>query len=316
MATSNSVDFNLTRNEIIQDAFSLIGVYTEGQGIQPFDQVRAERALNRMIKHWSTKGLNLWKKEQGYLFLTADQESYTISTSTTDHVTGSYVQTALNGGEPISETIMVIDSSSGMTANDYVGIELSDGTMHWDTISVVNSATQITLTTGLAGAASDNAVVFAYTSKLTAPLRILDAYFRNKNGYEHQISVIENTEYYRIPDKDSTGKANQVYYDKRRTTGILYVWPVADNVTDVIFFTHEQPMDDFDSANDNADVPVEWLDALVYNLASRLSFEYSMDVNKQMILKQQAAELLDDLLAWDKEDEVQFQPNFNGDIDA
>ena len=68
--------------------------------------------------------------------------------------------TTLTDGEPISETVMVVGSSSTMVALDIIGIALDDGTIHWTTIASVDSGTQITLTVGLPSAAGATKAVY------------------------------------------------------------------------------------------------------------------------------------------------------------
>ena len=50
MATSGSVNFNQTRNEIINDAMQLLGVYGVGRTISAEDEVFAASILNKMVK--------------------------------------------------------------------------------------------------------------------------------------------------------------------------------------------------------------------------------------------------------------------------
>jgi len=68
--------------------------------------------------------------------------------------------TALNGGEPLGETVMAVDSSASVANSDIIGVTLDDGTIQWTTVNTVGSPTSITLTDALTGAAGDNNAVF------------------------------------------------------------------------------------------------------------------------------------------------------------
>jgi len=68
--------------------------------------------------------------------------------------------TLLNGGEPITETTMLVDSTTGMVAGDRVGIELDSDLVHWTTIASVTDAITFVLTTGLPSAAGDDNKIF------------------------------------------------------------------------------------------------------------------------------------------------------------
>lgn len=87
MARSGSVDYTVTRNTLIQMAFELIKVGTEGESLDTEDTNVAIRVLNVMIKAMMPYGLMLWKREQVTVPLTASTAAYTIGRSGTPTVT-------------------------------------------------------------------------------------------------------------------------------------------------------------------------------------------------------------------------------------
>ena len=82
MATSNSNDFNLTRNEIIEESFRELGVKTPNRDLTAEEMSDGARTLNLYAKTLISKGLFLWKTKQATLFLVATQAAYTIDGST------------------------------------------------------------------------------------------------------------------------------------------------------------------------------------------------------------------------------------------
>lgn len=75
-------------------------------------------------------------------------------------VNSSAGRTALDGGEPTSETAMVVDSITGFANGDIIGVQLDATTkgfkdIHWTTINGAPTGSTITLTTGLPSAAAD-----------------------------------------------------------------------------------------------------------------------------------------------------------------
>jgi len=85
--------------------------------------------------------------------------------------------TLLNGGEPLGEVTMVVDSTAGMVAGDIIGVYQDDGTIHWTTISSVTDAATLVLTTGLASAAATtNRVLVPRLVKGTYHLRLVVTY--------------------------------------------------------------------------------------------------------------------------------------------
>ena len=56
MATSGTATFNLTVNDVIQEAYDRIG----GDPILGYDVRSARRSLNIMFSDWANRGYNQW----------------------------------------------------------------------------------------------------------------------------------------------------------------------------------------------------------------------------------------------------------------
>ncbi len=165
MATSGSVNFTQTRNEIIQDAFQLIGVYGVGRTVSAEDMSFASNMLNKMVKAWQAKGLHLWTKEEGVLFPADNVGTYTLGNAANAAKITNWsdaVITELNGDHAISATSLTVDDTTGMAASDNIGIVLDDDAITWTTIVSVDSSTALTITDGLDSAASDNNTIYIY----------------------------------------------------------------------------------------------------------------------------------------------------------
>lgn len=306
MATSGSVDYNLTRNQIIFDAYQLIEVYGVGRTVSDEDMALANRVLNNMIKTWQTQGLHLWGTEEAYLFLTANSASYTLGNAATDaYITSAddAVLTQTNGTHAASATSITVDSTTGMAASDNIGIVLSDKTTHWTTISSVDSSTTLTIASGLASASADNAHVYTFTSRIAKPLRILNA--RRASGTigsetEIPMMAISRENYFNLPSKKLSGIPTHYYYNPDLTSGKFYIWPTADTTASYITLTYERQLEDFDAASNTPDFPSEWLEAIVYQLAIRLA-PYFGKIDKKMAITAEASEILNTVMSWDNE---------------
>lgn len=299
MARSGSTDFTLTRDDIIEAALIKCRAHRVGQSIPGSLTAQAAKELNRLVKSWMADGLHLWRQVEAVLFLTADQKKYSLS-STGDRASTTYVDTNLNGALSASDTAVTTDTTTGMTAADNIGIELSDGTMHWDTIASVDSSTTLTLTTGVSGAASDDAQVYTFTSKLTRPLRVLEAR-RVVDDVEVDIDIVSRDEYMELPNKGTSGKPNLVYYQPELDQTQLYIWPTSDSAVDLIKMTVETPFEDFDTASNNPDFPIEWGNALVYGLAANLADDFGLPMDRIARLESKAADLKSRVMGFDRE---------------
>lgn len=314
MALSGSIDFNLTRNEIINDALVKIGAIEGGETPDADVTASAARELNRMVKSWNNKGIQLWRQDDGVLHLTVSTASYSIGTGG-DHATtdGDAIKTELSADAASGASTITVDSITNMAASDNIGIVLDSGSVDWTTISGSPSGSTVTLTDALTGAASTDNHVYVYTSLIDRPLRVFNPRRRGADGNDVPIIPVSREEYMGTPNKTNTGPPVHVYYDPQLTTGTMYLWPAPDSSDDRIFFTAHLPLQDFDSSADNPDIPQEWLDAMVWNLADRLAIDYPVAGQEGVLLRQEirsrARELLDDAMDFNVEpDSVFFQP--------
>lgn len=308
MPTSGSVDFSINENEIIKAALEICSVAGIGKTIAAADYQLCRRRLNLMVKAWMATGYHLWAMSEATLFLSPGTQTYSLGAG---HCTNNYVHTTLTADAANGATSIAISSASGMANSDFIGIVLDSGEVHWTTIS--SSGLTTTLATGLAGAASEGAVVFAYTTKITRPVRLISAYRRSIDNNDIPIEIIGRQRYSEIANKLSEGKTNQVFYDPQLTAGVLYAWQTPDLATDVIRFWYERTLEDFDAVTNTPDFPIEWGEALIYNLADRVSTTYQVSLQERQWIKAEAAASLSAALAFDSEGEsVFFQPNMDG----
>lgn len=78
MTTSGSIDFNLVTNGLIEEAFDLCGVGSEGEPINADMYARAKRSLNLIVKSWGTSE-HLWLRTERSVTLIAGTVSYALT---------------------------------------------------------------------------------------------------------------------------------------------------------------------------------------------------------------------------------------------
>ncbi len=301
MTTSGSTNYNLTRNEIIAHALTKLGVYRPGATVRAADYTFCSTELNLMIKSWEGQGIHLWTQEEGGLFLTANQYKYTLSSSTTDKIGKNPVQTYLTAD--CSGTTVTVNSTTGMTAADNIGIALDDNTISWTTIVSVDSSTQITITSAPSSTGSSGNAVYTYTTATGRALYIKSARLQTSSGTERPIKVMGSQEFMDQPNKQSTGVINSIYYSPKVDSGLLYVWMTPSDVNECIRFTYARSIEDLDASSDNPDFPQEWLDALTSNLAIRVAGAYGKNLSKSdPALLNQAQQTLLQLQLFDLEE--------------
>lgn len=313
MASSGSVDFAITRSDIIGRALRIVNAVGQGQAIPAEESSSAAMALNSMIKEWANSGIHVWKTEEAILFLSKSTQSYQLG-PTGDRATliSDYVATTLSAAEASGQTVLSVTSSTGMTAADVVGITLDADTIDWTTIVSVDSATQITVTDALTGDAASGNRVHTYTSILQRPLRVMNLRRSDESAALETpfAKELSREEYMALPNKANQGKPTEAYYDPMLTNGRIYIWPTADTTDDTIRFTAHLPIEDMDAAANNPDFPQEWYNALSWGLAEQLIPEHGVPDPRAGRIERMAARSLAMLEDADSETaSVQFEPD-------
>lgn len=265
MATSGSINYLATRDDIITEALEQLGVLEEGQSPTAAQLTSCSTTLNMLVKTWQAEGLNLFALQRLYLFLQKDTHEYTLS-STGDNFTASFVKTTTTATAASGTTTLSITAATGMSANDYIGVKLDDGTLQWTTISGTPTTT-VTLATPLTADVSSGVVVYVYTSKANRPMKITNALRRDLTDNDIPMEMISRDEFVRLADKTTDGSVTQLYYDPQVSAGILHTWTETDTVDNYLVLWVQRTLEDFDAAGDDADFPQEWYLPLVFNLA-------------------------------------------------
>lgn len=311
MTTSGSVDFSVTRNQIITAAAAEMGLLAEGETASASIVTDFSLRLNSWVKSLMAQGARLWAMKQATLFLEVGESTYSLG-STGDHCTNTYVQTTLSTDEALGSTSLSLTSTTGMAASDNIGIVLDDGTIHWTTISGAPGA-PTTIASGLASAATSGNAVFTYTSKITRPQRLdVDAAnWHSLTGNDTKVRIVSREEYTRHTNKTTPGKIVEAFYNPQLVNGVLKVWPTPDDATDVLQFWYERILEDFDAAGDTPDFAIEWSEALILGLAARMYNSYGTgNLQHYQLLKASADEALIIAMNYDRENTpVFFQPD-------
>jgi hypothetical protein len=108
MATSGTTSFDLSIDDIVEEAYERCGLQTNSG----YDLKKARNSLNILFSEWGNRGVHLWKVEKQTQLLTAGTATYTTPTSTND-VLEAYISTAAAPGVSVTDvTISKIDRST------------------------------------------------------------------------------------------------------------------------------------------------------------------------------------------------------------
>lgn len=167
---------------------------------------------------------------------------------------------ALIGAEMTDEPLKAHEFTWGLRAlNMMLRTWQADGVMTWTLTEGTFS-----LVLGQPGYAFGSGGVFT-----TVPLDITDVRI-TRAGRDLPMYRMSRDDYYALPIKTNQGYPTQFYYDRQRDGGTLFVWPAPDAALGTIGFTYRRYVMDLTTSTNNIDLPKEWYEAIVYNLAKKL----------------------------------------------
>lgn len=122
---------------------------------------------------------------------------------------------------------------------------------------------------------------------ITRPAKILGAYCRQlaPNPVDFPLTLLQSqTDWGRISTKFIESMPSMVYYDPQYPMGLLQVWPSpANNNQYQIHIQVLAPLQQFESIADDINLPPEYEEALMYNLAGRLYPMYGMAPDQTIV---------------------------------
>lgn len=141
-------------------------------------------------------------------------------------------------------------------------------------------------------------------------INIQDARVVISSTFERSLGRYEYGDYEVLPNK-AAGWSPVVYWFDKRTDGArLYLWMVPTAVT-TINLTIARVIEDVTDINQTVDLPQEWSEAIVYNLADRLLDPFSVSESQPHVAQRvtaRAAQLYQKLLDMDRPASVFMKP--------
>lgn len=303
MSTSGTTTFSRNRDQLIASALRKINAFESGETPDSAAVSEASDALNVMIKHWQSSGIEIWRTQEAILFPQISQVRYALGTSSTDHVTEDWTETELSSAAILGATSVVLSSVTGVSSTYHIGVTQDDGTILWTTVNGAPVGSTVTLASALTDSAASGNRVIVYQTNLVRPLRIIDARRYNMDSaIDVPLGEMDRLEYQDMPNKTTTGAVNSFYYDRRENTlGYVYLWPAPATVNEAIKMTVAMPIEDFTAAGDDADLPQEWIRAVEWGLADELADEYDVPEPKRSRIERRAAQYLQDVNWYERE---------------
>jgi hypothetical protein len=310
MTTSDSVDFQSTRNQIIKDALLLANGVEEDETPEDSTVQTANRFLNRIVKKFSAK-FPIWGTVDHTIPLYDLKQSYTLGPGGNKDIDRPL---KLTQGRRIvqnstTETPIFQESRQGYmelplkSAQSPVNIFYYDAQLVQGVLFVwgVSNTLSVPLTDGATDQWTDSPTTpgeFFYTgSDITA-----EPTFVFVDGTEQVSGTLGSLESgeYAWGDQDTLGADTLYVFQETDPDDQASGWiKVLTRDPDKIIVTGHRPLADFDDADNTADFPQEAEEMLIAQLAVPLSILY--DSSRYQALKIEAQALLEEFLETDTE---------------
>lgn len=322
MVTSGTANFNPAITQMINSMYRKIGVIAEDEIPTAGQYADALFAGNALIKEWMALGIHVWTEEEAILFFQAGQNIYQLG-GTGAGGTGPdnccdanswvpmQIATPVSGGATsITVTNTVAPNGVTVTSGDNLGIVLDSGVAFWTTVNGAPVGNVVTITNPIPAGQSASAQnsAFDYTTKIVRPLKIPRArqiyYSGGQTGPRlTPMTVLSRKEYMDLPNPLDPGISTQFFYSPQLVTGLFYAWPNPQNANFGARFTWYRPLMDLTTPANTADLPQEWLNGLMWNIAMEMAPEFDVPPPRWAMIKEMAATKLDLIQSYDREPE-------------
>lgn len=307
---------------MITSAYRKLGVIAEDETPTAGMYQDALFAGNALIKEWMALGIHVWTEEEAILFFQAGQYRYLlggtgVGGSGPDNCCDANAWVPMQVAAPVSGGNTTVTVSNTVAPNgvavsngDNFGVVLDSGVAFWTTVNGAPVGNVVTLTNpipaGQTASVQNNA--FDYATKIVRPLKVprsRQIYYQGGQSGPRltPMTVLSRKEYMDLPNPADPGISTQFFYTPQLVSGEYYAWPNPQNANFGARFTWYRPLMDLTTPANTADVPQEWINALLWNIAQEMGPEFDVPPQRWTIIKDQAASKLDLAQGFDRESE-------------
>ena len=127
-------------------------------------------------------------------------------------------------------------------------------------------------------------------------LGITEAFWRDKDT-DTPLFLVSRENYMALTGKGEFGTPSKLYLDMSSLTSpAIFLWPQPDvdtstDLTQVLHYNAIKRLEDFDSGANTPDFDVKWIEAMVFNLAFKLAYEYQLPSRDKLSIAAEAVRL-------------------------
>lgn len=114
------------------------------------------------------------------------------------------------------------------------------------------------------------------------PKEIVKAWISDANGIDYELQLFALENYADVPLKTTAGRPERLYFDRGYSLGTLYLYPVPDEGY-TLNLRVIQPFTTYSAITADLGLPGEYEEAVIYNLAMRLSAENQLPIPQVVV---------------------------------
>jgi hypothetical protein len=322
MTTASTSAFNPSITQMITAMYRKIGALAEDETPTAGMYNDALFAGNALVKEWMALGIHVWTEEEAILFFQAGQNRYLLGGTGTggtgpDNCCDAnswvpmQVANPVSGGDTTVTVTNTVAANGVVVANgNYFGVVLDSGVAFWTTVNGAPAGNVITLAAAIPSGqtASPQNNAFAYATKIVRPLKVPRArqiYYQGGQSGPRltPMSILSRKEYMNLPNPLDPGISTQFFYTPQLVSGEFYPWPNPQNANFGARLTWYRPLMDLTTPANTADLPQEWLNGLMWNIALEMAPEFDCPPPRWQMIKEMAGIKLDLIQSYDREPE-------------
>lgn len=267
---------------LLEHAFRRVKIHPSAQTPELVDI--ALKNLYLVLMTLVNRGLNLWCVQSDFIGLANGKAVYDTPLGTVDvleviycrptRATGTNTITTTSITTALASPVRIVRTGvkfSTINATDTVTIQASNDGITWTTL---NSLTGTDWTTDTWYWFNPDVVAsYSYYRAVTLNTMTASEFYLASNSADLPVIQWNRDTWSVINNKAQTGSPATNYYLERLLTPRITLWPVPNNNFDHLQVFSQRQIQDVGTLTQQIEVPQRWIEAVIWQLSMRLSFE-------------------------------------------
>lgn len=261
---------NLTRDQLITQAYKDIGKLENGESLPAGLQADGILKLNNIIRELDAAGKWLWAESSSTIALVANQWIYTTSDGLPSDLRQPdriLYRDAQGTDSPVE--LLTSESYANIANKKAIG----DPKKVWITTNRAIGSQTLYVTTALSSVNTQSEVI----------------------GSDALNYVCTRSHTSSTADKPITGANYLLYWEQSGSSGSAWAASTDYTAPQLLVLYYRRPLYEFTAATDNPDMPTQWTRLLEYRLASDLADPAGVPLDQRLLLQGKAKGAYDDI---------------------